>query len=74
MQDNSKTFHVALRRRNIQVTQPYYLKTPLVANTIVTILQLRPCLHFGMKGEAEEKAKRVEGLSVRGKGWNGIEP
>lgn len=69
MQDNSETFHTALSRCNIQVTQPYYLITLLVPNdAIVTILQPRTCLLFGTKGEAEEKAEGVEGLSVRGKG------
>lgn len=54
----SQTSHAALRRRNIRVTQPYYLKSLLAANdAIVTVLQPRPCLDFGMKGEAEQKAE-----------------
>lgn len=55
---HSETSHAALRRRNIRVTQPYYLKTLLAANdAIVTVLQPRPCLDFGMKGVAEQKAE-----------------
>lgn len=64
--------HNALQKQelNFQVTQPYDLLTLLVANdAIVSVLQPRPCLHFGMKGETEEQAGRVK-CSGEGMKWD----